>query len=307
MEKHYSIGVDLGGTNLRAALVTPEGEVVKSVKYPSAEDTMATLKKAVQRLMQEGVKGVGIGVAGLLDASGLVVAKSPHLPEIEGRSFEELGLDVPICVQNDASAAALGEARYGAGKGLESFVLMTLGTGIGGGIFYNGRLLDVAAEIGHMCVEARGKICACGNHGCLELYASASALQGAATEALEAGAESTLRECCRGNIYRITPEDIYAAARDGDALSRELLKSAGRYLGVGIANMVNILSPRAVILTGGLTGTWDILVAVAEKEVERRAFGSLLKDFRILPSALGPDEAGVLGAAALVFHEQENS
>lgn len=304
MSEHYAIGVDLGGTSLRAALVSKEGEIIQKTRVPSSGDVMASLKKAVEGLLREGVAGVGIGAAGVIDAETMTVVKSPNLPALNGKSFKSLGLDIPLVVANDANAAALGEKWLGAGREFDSFVLMTLGTGIGGGIFHDGKLMDVAAEIGHMTVEAGGLSCPCGNVGCLERYASARAISDAATEGLEECTESLLRECCGGNIYRITPEHVYSAAREGDNFAREVLKEAGRYLGVGIANIVNILSPQAVILTGGLTGAWDIFVEEAKKEAARRAFKSLFRKLQVLPSPLGGDDSGVLGAAALILHEQ---
>jgi glucokinase len=304
MPKHYAIGVDLGGTSLRAALVSRDGEILEKTRVPSSGNVMASLRKAVEGLLREGVAGVGIGAAGVIDARSMTIVSSPNLPELNGKSFKSLGFDVPLAVANDANAAVIGEKWLGAGRELESFVLMTLGTGIGGGILHGGRLLDVAAEIGHMTVEAGGLSCPCGNVGCLERYASARAISDSATKGLEEGTESILREYCGGNIYKITPEHVYGAAREGDNFSREVLKEAGRYLGVGIANIVNILSPQAVILTGGLTGAWDIFVEEAKKEAARRAFKSLFEKLQILPSPLGGDDSGVLGAAALILHEQ---
>jgi glucokinase len=227
---------------------------------------------------------------------------SPNLPQAAGFDFKGLGFGRPFYVENDANAAALGEAMRGAGKAYRNFVMLTLGTGVGGGIVYEGRLMKAAAELGHMTISAEGKKCFCGNNGCLEMFASARAITGAITAALEGGAESILREICQGNIYRLTPEDIYKAAMEGDSLSRETLKDAGRYLGVGISNIINIFSPEAIILSGGLIGAWKIYVEEAIKEASKRAFKSLFQKTRVLPASLG-DEAGLVGAASLVFQE----
>jgi glucokinase len=297
MSEHYAIGVDIGGTNLRVALVSEEGRILKKTRVPSSGDVMASLKEAVKELLKElledNVAGVGIGVAGVLDRETQTVISSPNMPWMDGKTFKDLNLGVPVVIENDANAAVLGEKWLGAGREFDSFVLLTLGTGIGGGIFHGGRLMNVSAEIGHMSVEASGVRCTCGNTGCLERYASARAIVDAATKALEIGAESLLRDCCGGNIYRMTSEDVHTAAREGDNLAREVLKEAGRYLGVGIANIINILSPQAVILTGGLIGA-----------ASRRAFKTLSDKVKILPSPLGGDESGVLGAAALILHEK---
>lgn len=305
MPKKHVIGVDLGGTNLRVALVSEDGKVLRKIKEPSSGDVMDSLRRAVNDLEGEGkAVGVGIGVAGLIDRENLTVTNSPNLPSVVGRSFAELGLDVPVVVENDACAAALGERWMGAGRGIKNFVLFTLGTGIGGGIVHNGRLLRVASEVGHMSVASGGEKCPCGNWGCLENYASARAVTDALIKALEGGADSMLRD--RGNFYKISAEDVCKAAFDGDALSREVLKEAGKHLGVGIANLINLMSPDAVILAGGLTGAWDIFVEEAVKEASKRALRGLFEGVKILPSALG-DEAGVLGAAKLALNEGKSA
>lgn len=301
MPKHCAIGVDLGGTNLRVALVSDKGKVLKKIKEPSSGDVPAALKKAVESLMNEDVVGIGIGSAGLIERAEMRIIQSPNLPSLDGFSFKELSFDRPVVVENDANCAALGERWMGAGKEFRSFVLLTLGTGIGGGIVHDGDLLGIPAEVGHMSIDSRGAKCPCGNHGCLELYASARAITGAAHKALEQGEASILRDCCKGNIYKIIPEDIYAAAFEGDNLARGVLKTAGRHLGTGIANLINIMGPDAVILAGGLVGAWDIFIEEAIQEASRRSFRRLFERVRIVPSALG-DDAGVLGAAGLILH-----
>jgi glucokinase len=305
MGTKYAIGVDIGGTNLRVALVSEDGRIIEKIKQPSTGDVMSSLRASVERLALEGAAGIGIGVAGILDREDMRVIKSPNLPSINGKSFRDLGLALPMVVENDANAAALGERWMGAGRDYRNFVLMTLGTGIGGGIIHHGELLGVAAEIGHMSIVADGEKCPCGNYGCLENYASARAIIETAVGALEKGSQSMLRDCCKGNYYKISPEDIYGAAFEGDGLAREVLKDAGRYLGIGIANMINIMSPEAVILTGGLIGAWDIYIKEAIREASRRAFAGLVEGVKILPSALGGEDAGILGAAALILHEEK--
>lgn len=306
MPEEYAIGVDLGGTNLRVGLLTREGEVLEKIKEPSGgEEIVRLLKRAVDKLMRPGVKGIGIGVAGVIDRAAGKVVVSPNLHQLDGFNFNDLNFKVPVHVENDANAAALGEARKGAGRDIRNFVLFTLGTGIGGGIVYEGKLLKVAAEVGHMSIKSDAKKCPCGNHGCLELYASARAINSAVVQALEKGAESILRKFAeQGSFYRIKPEDVYRAAlEEGDALAREVLREAGRYLGVGIANIINLLSPDAVILAGGLTGAWNIYIDEAVKEASRRAFKTFFQKVQIIPASLG-DEAGLIGAGSLVFQEE---
>ncbi|HYQ47898.1 MAG TPA: ROK family protein [Thermodesulfovibrionales bacterium] len=303
--KRYSIGVDLGGTNLRVALVSEEGEIVRKLKMSSTEQVVDSIVNAIEEIRQSEIAGIGLGVAGIIDRKHGRVFTSPNLHAIGSIDLVREIRDrfhVPVMIENDANVAALGEKQAGAGRGFDHFVLLTLGTGIGGGIIHNGKLLNVSAEIGHMSIIADGEKCLCGNNGCLENYASARAMIAKAVSMLEKENESLLKECCKGSIYKITPEDIYKAALEGDTLAREILRDAGRFLGVGLANIINIMSPEAIILAGGLIGAWNIYVQEAIKEASRRAFRELFDGVKIIPSSLG-DDAGIVGAASLVFME----
>lgn len=304
MGQQYAIGIDLGGTNLRIALVSREGEIIERIKEPTSEELLEAVLGGTERFFSPEVKGIGLGIAGLISKEKRRVLISPNLPLVEKIDLV-LALNrrfgIPVLLENDANVAAFGELWIGAGRELSNFVLLTLGTGIGGGIVQGKKLLGVAAEIGHMSIVADGEKCGCGNYGCLELYASARAIVSRATSALEAGRESILREYRGGNFYKLSPEDIHKAALEGDTLARELLKNAGRYLGIGIANIVNCMSPEAVVLSGGLTGAWDLYVQEAVREASRRALKELFDQVTILPALLG-DDAGLIGAAGLVFH-----
>lgn len=307
MSKHYAIGVDLGGTNLRVALVSAAGEVVEKFRAPSTAEPLEAMREGVNKFLDKKVKGIGLGIAGLIDRAEKRVIKSPNLPSLNGVSLKELDLGAPFVIENDANCAALGEKWMGAGRDFRSFILITLGTGIGGGFVYDDKLLEVAAEVGHMSIISGGEKCLCGNLGCLENYASARGIVDAAVRALEKNpSDSPLRRISNGNIYKLTAEDIYKSSYEGDALAREALKDAGKYLGVGIANLINMLSPEAVILTGGLTGAWDIFVEEAIREASKRAFKGLFDRVKIIPSSLGVEDAGILGAAALVLNERKN-
>ncbi len=190
MQKKYGIGIDLGGTNMRVALVSREGTVVKKVKEPVSGDLPGSLLNAIAGLFSDEVAGIGIGVAGLIGKHNRRVLLSPNLPAVEKIDLAgEIGKEfpVPVNIENDANAAAFGEMWAGAGRTLSSFVLFTLGTGIGGGIVYDRKLLNVAAEIGHISINADGEKCPCGNTGCLESYASARAMLSHAVSALEKG------------------------------------------------------------------------------------------------------------------------
>lgn len=306
MLKNYAISIDLGGTNLRVALVSREGEIIRKVKEPTSEDILDAIFKAAGSFFSDEIVGIGIGVAGLIDRKSGRVLVSPNL-----HSIEEIDLvneirgrfGIPVFIENDANAAAFGEMWVGAGKSFSNFILFTLGTGIGGGIIYNRKLLNVSAEIGHMSIDADGEKCPCGNSGCLESYASVRAILSKAFSILEKDRESLLRESCGGNFYKLTTEDIYKAALNGDSLARELLRNAGRYLGIGIANIINMMSPEAIILAGGLIGAWNIYIQEAIKEASRRALKQLFDRVEIIPSSLR-DDAGIIGAAGLVFQNE---
>jgi glucokinase len=304
MSEKYAIGVDFGGTNLRVALVSEGGKIIKKVKRPSSEEILEALAESIEEIRHpDAICGIGLGVAGLIDRKNNRVFSSPNLRAIEGLDLVgelQRRFGAPVFLENDANAAALGERMAGAGRDFENFVLLTLGTGIGGGIIYRGRVLEVPAELGHMSINPEAEKCPCGNTGCLENYASARAMIARAVSMLEKGTESLLKECCKGSFYKLTPEDIYGAALDGDNLSREVLKDAGRYLGVGLANIINVLGPEAIILAGGLTGAWNIYVQEAMKEASRRAFKDLFEAVKIIPSSL-EDNAGIIGSACLVF------
>ncbi len=303
MDKKYAIGIDLGGTNIRVGLVSAAGEVEKKIKEPTSDSLLETIIKAVDSLFSDKVVGIGIGVAGVIDRNNRKVLNSPNLhavEEIDIANEMKRRFSTPVFIENDANTAAVGEMWIGAGKGLSRFVLFTLGTGIGGGIVHDKNLLDISAEIGHMTISADGEKCHCGNYGCLESYASARAIRSKTVSVLETGRESLLPGYCGGNFYKLTVEDIFRAALDGDNLAREVFKNAGRYLGIGIANMINLMSPEAIILAGGLIGAWDLYIQEAIKEASKRAFKELFENVKIVPSML-KDDAGTVGAAGLVF------
>ncbi|MDI6801183.1 MAG: ROK family protein [Thermodesulfovibrionales bacterium] len=310
MTLRHAIGIDIGGTNIRAAIIDSDGNVAFKLKEATGDTPVETLHNILNILLSQrswDVCGIGIAIAGLIDTSKGVVMRSPNIPKLTGiniKSEVEKSYKGLVLTENDANAAAFGERFTGAGKNLENFVLITLGTGIGGGIITGNNLLHVAAEIGHMSINANGKPCACGNVGCLESYASATAVIGNVISEIENETDSILKDLYNGNFYKITAEDIYKTALEGDPLARSVLREAGRNLGIGIANVVNILSPDAVILAGGLTGAWHIYVDAAIKEASKRALKELYNKVNIMPSSLG-DDAGIIGAAKLVFEECE--
>jgi len=319
-----AVGIDIGGTNTKTLLVTETGEVllgqqnrtphisggdsarieellVKNLRdFLNAETTITAFPhgKGVQ-----DIAGIGIGVAGLIDREAGKIFKSPNIASADGlpvRDFFEREFSVPVIVENDANAYAYGEKWVGAGRGINSFIVLTLGTGLGGGHIYNGDLYEGPLEIGHMIIESNGRFCPCGSSGCLESYASGRAMVERAISSIQNGVKSSLVDCCEGNYYKITPEMVFRSALDGDNLSRELFREVGHYAGMGIANLINILSIDAVIIGGGLVGAWDLFIEELTKEAFKRSFKPSSADIKILRSAMASD-AGSIGAAGLLF------
>lgn len=319
--KKYAIGVDLGGSNLRVGVVSKDGEVIERFKGPSnvSEGVDAVIDRLVEQLKErvryagKGLCGVGVAVPGIVEHASGVVADAPNLPGWKNipllQKLQDV-LNVPVEIENDSNAFALGESWTGAGGNFRSFIGLTLGTGIGGGIVVDGRLVrgadGMAGEVGHMTVNVEGPRCNCGNNGCLETYSSARGLTDRMREAIEAGGKSLLYKETGGNLYKINAEMVYNAAREGgDPLAREVMRNMGTYLGVGIANLVHLLNPEAVIIGGGVAAAWDIFADTVQKEVEKRCFEKPGKRVRICRGILG-DDAAIVGMAKVVFDAQNS-
>jgi glucokinase len=318
-----AIGIDIGGTNIKAVLVSEDGTVLTSQSHPTPADghgdnMKELLFKILRSILNEDalkafspagsgagdIAGIGFGIAGLIDRKNGTVIYSPNIPSINKLPIKDIiekEFSLPVVVENDANACAYGEKWVGTGKDFDNFIVLTLGTGLGSGLIYKGRPYDGAIEAGHMVIEPKGRPCTCGSVGCLESYASGRAIVDIATSALEKGAESILTKFCEGNYYKITPEDIFKAALEGDSFSRELFRPMGHYLGIGIANLINLLSPDAVIIGGGLVGAWDLFIEELQKEVSKKALKPLAPNVRILKTILKKD-CGSVGAAGLALH-----
>lgn len=304
------IGVDIGGTNIKVVQVSEEGNILSSMTEPtptepgwSSDSIKNVLIKILKNILKDNVIGIGFGIAGLIDRKKGIVIESPNIPAINGFPAKEIfekEFALPIVVENDANTYAYGEKWIGTGMSFNNFAVLTLGTGLGGGIIYKGELFEGAAEIGHIVIEPQGRFCTCGSFGCLESYASGRAIVDRATSSLESGTKSMLTECCDGNFYKITPELVYKTALEGDNLSREVFRETGQYLGIGIANLVNIFSPEAVIIGGGLIGAWDLFIEELKKEFLKRAFKPLSTNVEILKTTLKED-GGSIGAAGLIL------
>ena len=292
---HSFIGIDIGGTNLRGALVSSGGEVLQrfrmlSMIHEGREPFLDRLQQGVTALLATAdslglpVGGVGVGVPGLIDRHG-VVHSSVNMPALEGlglREQLEKQLRLPVRCANDANLIALGEARYGAGQGLDAMLVITIGTGLGSGLLLNGRLWEgsngFAAEFGHVTVEPEGFPCPCGNRGCLEQYVSATALR-----RLSGGLDAA---------------ELAQLAREGDHDAQQLFCQLGRYLGIAVAGLLNVLNLDGIVIGGGVSASFDLFQVQLEHELRQRTFAQILSGVVVRQAALG-DDAGLLGAALL--------
>lgn len=305
---------DLGGTHLRAATVDERGKIHFRSKQntPQGTDPKQIVEAIVAAVREyraaignaaDGLKAVSLVVPGTVKVEDGTVVKAPNLPCLDGFPLastltEELGL--PAILENDANAAAVGEMWQGAARGCRTIICVTLGTGVGGGIILNGELWrgvdGAAAEIGHMCVDPFGGVaCTCGSRGCLEVFASATAIVRMTREASPRYPHSVLNattEC--------TAESIFAAGLQGDELALEIFRRMGMYLGIGLANLINILNPEMIVIAGGVVNGWDLFEKHMLQQVEERAFPLLAARVKIERAQCG-DDAGLLGAARLAI------
>ncbi|MBI5696714.1 MAG: ROK family protein [Nitrospirae bacterium] len=310
-----AIGVDVGGTNLRFGIVSEAGKVIarsraKSDAHQGVDAVISRIDKGIAGMLKRAERdghvpaGIGVGVPGIISLPEGVVRFSPNLPGWENfplRDRLQHHFRLPAIVENDANAYAVGEAWKGAGVGVDSLVCLTLGTGVGGGIILGGEIWrgvdGMAGEVGHMTVMPRGRKCHCGNTGCLEVYASATAVVERAGEALSLGTKSCLVDCFPSGL---TAADVKHAADTGDALALRMYRDAGSYLGIAIAGLINLLNVERVVIGGGMAGAWDLFIGPLRAEVARRAFDVPAKRCEIVPGILG-DDAGMVGNAGLVF------
>ena len=297
----YSIGVDLGGTNLRAAAIDENGRILQrhsitTANYEGSREQIVTdivgLIRELQRRVGAGeLRGVGIGVPGYIQMETGVIVEAANLPftnfPIRDKIQDQLG--IPIILENDANAAALGEYWIGAGKGVKNLFLLTLGTGIGGGIIIDGKVLHgfagMAGEPGHMTVNPEGNPCGCGNRGCLEKHASATAIVGMA-RMMGLGA------------LDITSADVYDMAVAGNLKAKAVFECMGRSLGIAIATLINLFNFPLYLLSGGPLPAWDVFAPAMFSEVKRRSYTYSRTATKIEKATLGGD-AGLYGAAYL--------
>ena len=313
MKADYVIGVDVGGTNIKAGAVQYNGTVVAKRRTTTdaklgAEWILDKIEKIILELqhdVHEGrLRAVGFGIPGAIYEG--VVTQAPNIPAWEGLPIHRLLCDrlhLPCFIDNDANAVALGEMWMGAGRGYSHICCLTLGTGVGGGIIIDGELLHgadgMASEPGHMAVDANGARCNCGSYGCLETFASATGMKRMLREARAGNTRSSIFDLPENEI---TAEKIYEHAKQGDPVCREIVKKAAEGLGVALASLVNIFNPQILILGGGVAAASDLLIPPAVETMKRRAFRAMAERAKITTAQLG-DDAGVLGCAYMAWDQ----
>ncbi len=311
-----AIGLDVGGSKTAGVVLTASGVSVEQVRIPtdrsSQESVVAGVVQVAHELCEAGAAGgtavaaVGVGFAGFIEFARGLITFSPNMPvrDLPLKRVLEEQLGLAVFLDNDANVAALAEARWGAGRHIRHLIHMTLGTGIGGGIIIDGQLYrggaGSAGEIGHMVINAEGPPCCCGARGCLEALASGTAIERMAAESILADPASSLARL-QADMGRLDVESIDGAARAGDPLALDIFRQAGRWLGVGIANLINIFNPERVTLSGGVSASYDLMQGAVREAVDGAAIDLSRESCDIVLSELHEEEVGARGAALLAL------
>jgi len=315
----FAIGIDIGGTTTKIALVDPAGRIAGRASFSTADrqsegDFFRSLFFSIAGLLDRAggefhLAGIGAGAPSTNEREGIIenAANLPFSPKVEFVKIltEQYGL--PVSLVKDSNASTLGELNYGAAKGMKNFILLTLGTGLGCGVVTDGRLLSGkdghAGEAGHVCVSKQGRECGCGRRGCLETYVSATGLKRTVFELMSNSlADSGLRSV---SYEKMTAKAIAQAALEGDGLAQQAFDLTGEILGQALADMAAWFDPEAIFLSGGLAAAGDLLFRPTAKSLEVHLLDFYKGKIKLLPSALGENDAALLGAASLVWNGAE--
>lgn len=314
-EQQYVIGIDVGGTNIKAGAVDYQGKILATIKTPSEASAgrdaflnklQSIVTDLISQMKGQSPMAIGFGIPGAIHANDGVVTQAPNFPALNGIPLRDLmaeRLKLPCFMDNDANCIAFGEMWTGAGRGYSHILLLALGTGIGGGVIIDDEMLrgadGMAGELGHIAVEIDGAPCNCGSVGCLETIASATGILRMFREQKSKHPESPLNSLQETSI---TPAVIFGEAVKGDQLSKSLIEQAGRGLGVGIASFINIFNPEIVIIGGGVAAAWDILIPPAIETMKKRAFKAPAARVKVV-RAEKENDAGIFGTAYLAWDE----
>jgi glucokinase len=313
-----TVGVDLGGTTFAAGVLTRAGEMLAQASYDTPRSSseplvLTAIAPAVQGLLQqaavnqERLAGLGLGIPGPVDPEAGVIKQCPNLHELDGAPVVQIlaeQLGVPVFIGNDAFCATLAELRYGAGRDVGNLVLLTLGTGIGGGVALDNRVRrgprQIMGEVGHLIIDPNGPRCGCGNHGCVEALAGKAGILDRAVRLLETGRESILAGSVGSDHDRLTPKLIADAAAQGDEVACEVIAETGHYIGLALCNCIVLCDPDLIVLGGGIASAGEVLFGPIRRTVRQRSQISGFDVSKIVPAELGND-AGMYGAAALAW------
>ncbi|MBD5401965.1 ROK family protein [bacterium] len=312
------IGIDVGGTNVKIALVDENGKITYSNSVPTYakmgyEYTVNNIKQAIRDLMKEtnteakDIEGIGFDFPGQVDCKTGVVKLAPNIPgwvNVPIAQMIEEEFNIPTRIDNDVRCAALGELKFGAGRGCENFVCITVGTGIGSGLVINGKVVrgasNAAGEIGHIKLQMHdGPICGCGDTGCLEAFASGPSIVAMANEYIKGGKSTKFREMAAAEGGEITPYMVAKAAEEGDPVAKRIFEIIGEYIGIGLTSVINLLNPEKVIIGGGVAEAGDLLFDPIRRTIKQRAMVVAGEAVEIVPAELG-NSAGVIGASMLI-------
>ena len=317
---NFVIGIDIGTSQIYGVLANLNAEIITEVRYDiqiddGLEIILERMSDALCDLQNdpavEGkrIYGIGLAVAGLVDRNKNILAYSPdfHWVNADIVSFVRRRCQLPIIFDNITRVMALGELFYGIGQKVKDFIFINVGYGIGAGIIIDGKPLygnvGMAGEFGHITLDKNSKIvCECGNRGCLEALASGRAIALAAQKRLPQNPDSLLNELCHGNPDRLTSEIVAEASKRGDTLACNVFKDAAEYLGVGVAAMINLFNPQAVVIGGGVSQAGNLLFDTVRSEVKKRALDNMAQNVEIMPTSFGMNSA-VMGAVALILNE----
>lgn len=311
MNKQITLAVDLGGTNLRMAAIDSNGNILYRTRRDTPRGERAdeivnavveAAEECVSKISQFHVTAIAAAVPATVSVERGIILNAPNLPALNGFRIVaalEDELKTPVFLENDANAAALGESWLGAAKGFKNSICVTLGTGVGGGIIIDERILrgvdGTAGEIGHICVEPFGAPCGCGSRGCVEQYASATAIVRLTKENAPHYPKSDLP-----HKPRLASVDVYKAGKESDELALEVFRQMGFYLGLALAGLINVLNPEAIVIGGGASAGWDLFMPHLQDAIRARTFREPGERAKILLGKCG-DDAGILGAAKLAF------
>ena len=314
--KKYRIGVDIGGTNVKIALVDFDGKIIYSNTVPTRaemgyEAGVNNIKQAIKELMSETgesaqtIEAIGFGLPGQIDYKEGIVKNLPNIPgwvNIPLAKIIEDEFSIPTRLDNDVRCAALGELNFGAGKGCQNLICITVGTGIGSGIVLNGKLVrgasNAAGEIGHIKMDMTGgPLCGCGDYGCFEAYASGPAIVTMAKEYISGGKSAKYKEMATDGI--ISPYIVAQAALQGDSVSIQIFKQMGKIIGLGLSSVINLLNPEKIIIGGGVADAGDILLEPIKQTIKERTMPIQASAVEIVPAQLA-NTAGVIGASLLI-------